>query len=182
MLVKETDILARRFYTMYLAVSGKQHGIGGYGVILVNDRGEKREISGGCPFTIPNRLGLIGLANALEMHIKRPSSIIVYSSQERVQDINSPIIFAGEATGWKNANGTRIAKADLYARLLPHLRQHRIHGVRIATNSDRAILPPIILDHLDQALSLARNAKKTSNLVEDDGYALDHAHDKWRRD
>jgi ribonuclease HI len=162
----------RPFYAVYLAVSCQSHASGGYATVLVNQRGEVRQLTGGRQRTIPNRLGLIALIEALT-YLQRPGSVTVYTTQSGAQETNSPMILAGEAYGWTRNNGAPPPKADLYAQLCPLLRRHYVRVVMVSRNHDRDVLPAGILYRLGEALQLAQQAKRVLDLPLDPGYEAD---------
>ena len=61
-------------------------GPGGYGVVLLSDKGHRKEISKGYRITTNNRMELLSVIVALEMLKSVPSDVVVYSDSKYVVD------------------------------------------------------------------------------------------------
>ncbi len=100
-------------------------GPGGYGTVLkakVNGKILRRELSGGFRKTTNNRMELLALIKGLEALKNPDSQVIVYSDSKYVVEA----IEKGWVWNWEKKNFAKKANADLWKRLIPLYRRHRV--------------------------------------------------------
>ena len=101
-------------------------GPGGYGVILFDGQGNRKELSQGYHHTTNNRMELLGVIVSLES-LKRPCVVKLYTdSQYIVNAINERWLKNWVAKNWKKADKKPVLNRDLWERLLPLLELHSI--------------------------------------------------------
>ncbi len=101
-------------------------GPGGYGIILIDELGNRKELSQGYKRTTNNRMELLAVIVSLES-LKRPCSVTLYSdSQYIVNAINERWLKNWVAKSWKKADKKPVLNRDLWERLLPLLETHQI--------------------------------------------------------
>ncbi len=101
-------------------------GPGGYGVVLLDSSGRRREISEGFQNTTNNRMELRAVIAALEA-LKRPCDVTLYSDSEYV--VNAVLkgwLVNWQRKGWRKADKKPVMNIDLWQRLLPKLQEHNI--------------------------------------------------------
>jgi ribonuclease HI len=104
-------------------------GPGGYGVVLLDSAGRRRELSQGFRNTTNNRMELMGVISALEAR-KRPCNVTLYSdSQYIVKALSEGWLAKWQRTGWKKADKKPVLNIDLWQRLLPLLQEHNVNLV-----------------------------------------------------
>jgi ribonuclease HI len=101
-------------------------GPGGYGVILFDESGRRKELSQGYKKTTNNRMELTGVIVALES-LKMPCTVKLYTdSQYIVNAINDNWLKNWVARGWRKADKKPVLNIDLWKRLLPLLETHSV--------------------------------------------------------
>ena len=101
-------------------------GPGGYGVVLLDDSGRRRELSEGFQTTTNNRMELSAVIAALEA-LKRPCDVTLYSDSEYVVNaIKQGWLAQWQRKGWRKADKKPVMNIDLWQRLLPKLEEHNI--------------------------------------------------------
>lgn len=118
---------ARHHVTIYTdgACSGNP-GPGGYGVVLLDHSGNRRELSAGFRKTTNNRMELRAVIEALEA-LKMPCNVKLYSdSQYVVKAIEEHWLTNWQKRGWKKADKKPVLNVDLWKRLVPQLERHKI--------------------------------------------------------
>lgn len=101
-------------------------GPGGYGAILIDASGRRRELSEGFRNTTNNRMELLAVISALEA-LKRPCDVTLISDSEYV--INAIVkgwLVNWQRKGWRKADKKPVMNIDLWQRLLPKLEEHNI--------------------------------------------------------
>jgi len=127
LLLKEGEMVRRPKITIYTdgACSGNP-GPGGYGAILIDASGRRRELSEGFRNTTNNRMELLAVISALEA-LKRPCDVTLISDSEYV--INAIVkgwLVNWQRKGWRKADKKPVMNIDLWQRLLPKLEEHNI--------------------------------------------------------
>jgi ribonuclease HI len=116
--------------TMYTdgACSGNP-GPGGFGVVLLFFSGEntyRKELSGGFRQTTNNRMEMLSVITGLEA-LKEPCEVTVYSDSRYVVDaVSRGWAERWRINGWMRNKKERALNADLWERMLPLLKQHRV--------------------------------------------------------
>ncbi|HZK75750.1 MAG TPA: ribonuclease HI [Candidatus Kapabacteria bacterium] len=101
-------------------------GPGGYGAILIDASGRRRELSGGFRNTTNNRMELLAVISALEA-LKRPCDVTLVSDSEYVINaITKGWLASWQRKGWRKADKKPVMNIDLWQRLLPKLKEHNI--------------------------------------------------------
>lgn len=102
-------------------------GVGGYGIILVED-GRRRELSGGFRRTTNNRMELYSVIRALEALPAGARGVTVFSDSQYVVNMYG----GGHARRWRAAGWTRnggkepALNADLWGALLDLCERHAV--------------------------------------------------------
>ncbi|MFC2098823.1 ribonuclease HI [Bacteroidota bacterium] len=138
------------------AASGNP-GPGGYGVVMKYGT-HRRELSGGFRLTTNNRMELLGVIVALEQLKYEDSSVRIYSDSKYVcEAVNQKWLFDWERKGFKKKKNP-----DLWRRLLPLLRKHRVTLTWIKGHSD--------IPENERCDALAVEASRQKDLPVDEGY------------
>jgi ribonuclease HI len=118
---------ARPSVTIYTdgACSGNP-GPGGYGIILTDAAGRRKELSAGFKRTTNNRMELLAVIVGLEA-LKRHSVVrVVTDSQYVAKAIKERWLSGWIARGWRKADKKPVLNVDLWKRLVPLLEQHEV--------------------------------------------------------
>ena len=100
-------------------------GPGGYGVIL-NYKGNVRELSGGEANTTNNRMELMAAITGLEA-LKEPCDVTLYSDSKYMFDaIQQRWVYKWKANGWMRNKKDPALNPDLWQRLLDQLERHAV--------------------------------------------------------
>jgi ribonuclease HI len=121
---------ARPHITIYTdgACSGNP-GPGGYGAVMLDAHGRRKELSAGFRNTTNNRMELLAVIVALEA-LKMPCDVTLYSdSQYVVKAIEEKWLVNWQKRGWKKSDKSAVLNIDLWKRLLPLLEVHRVKFV-----------------------------------------------------
>ena len=103
-------------------------GPGGYGVVLKHGETIK-ELSAAYKETTNNRMEILGAIIGLES-LKKPCLVTLYSdSQYLVNAINKGWITRWRANNWMRNKNEPAKNVDLWERLLPLLKEHKITWV-----------------------------------------------------
>ena len=98
-------------------------GPGGYGVIL-NYKGNVRELSGGEANTTNNRMELMAAITGLEA-LKEPCDVTLYSDSKYMIDaIQQRWVYKWKANDWMRNKKDPALNPDLWQRLLDQLERH----------------------------------------------------------
>jgi len=136
-------------------------GPGGIGVVL-DYRGNRREISRGFRLTTNNRMEIAAAIVALEALSESCSVLILSDSKYLVDSATNGSVSRWQEGNWKRASGKRVPNSDLWSRLL-ELCQH--HDVRFEWVEGHAGNPGN-----ERADALSYSALRGHDLLEDDGY------------
>lgn len=100
-------------------------GPGGYCAILVYG-GREKVLSGGEKNTTNNRMELLAVITALEA-LKEPCEVEVVSDSKYVVDaVEKGWLLSWEQKGWRKADKKPVLNVELWQRLLPLLRTHKV--------------------------------------------------------
>src|SRR6185369_13401603 len=99
-------------------------GPGGWGAILRYGATEK-ELSGGESPTTNNRMELMAAIVALET-LKRPSEVAVYTDSQYVKNGVTAWMHGWKKNGWRTADKKPVKNSDLWQRLDPACKPHKI--------------------------------------------------------
>lgn len=101
-------------------------GPGGYGVVMMDSEGRRRELSEGFRNTTNNRMELRGVIAALEA-LKKPCDVTLYTdSQYVVNAFNKGWLVSWQKKGWRKADKSPVLNIDLWQRLLPLTNEHNV--------------------------------------------------------
>lgn len=99
---------------------------GGYGAVLLNAKGKRKELAQGYTDTTNNRMELRAVIAALRA-LKRPCVVEVVTDSKYVCDaFNQNWIEGWLKRGWKNASKKPVKNRDLWEELLPLVDQHDV--------------------------------------------------------
>jgi ribonuclease HI len=99
-------------------------GPGGWAAI-VDERGERRELSGAEHRTTNNRMELIAVIRALDS-LAEPSRVRIVTDSQYVALGMTRWIHSWQRKGWKTASGSPVKNRDLWQKLLEHSQRHRL--------------------------------------------------------
>ncbi|MDP4199996.1 MAG: ribonuclease HI [Bacteroidota bacterium] len=101
-------------------------GPGGFGAVLLDSEGRRRELSQGFKNTTNNRMELRGVIAALEA-LKMPCDVTLYTdSQYVVNAFNKGWLVSWQKKGWRKADKSPVLNIDLWQRLLPLTNEHNV--------------------------------------------------------
>jgi ribonuclease HI len=101
-------------------------GPGGYGDILTDAAGRRKELSAGYKRTTNNRMELLAVIKGLEA-LKRPSTVrVVTDSQYVAKAIKEKWLSGWMARNWRKADKKPVLNVDLWKRLVPLLDEHNV--------------------------------------------------------
>lgn len=136
-------------------------GPGGWAAILVWG-GKKKEISKGYQETTNNRMEIRGVIHAL-LHLTRPCTVHVYTDSRYVCDaVSKRWIAAWVKNGWKTSAKKPVKNRDLWERLMPLLRKHKVHFHWIKAHDGHP--------ENERCDELAKSAAKSPDREADAGY------------
>jgi len=100
-------------------------GPGGWGAILCYG-GHERELSGGEHGTTNNRMELTAVIEGLSA-LKEPCEVEICSDSTYVIDsIKKGWVYNWQRNGWRKSDKSPALNADLWQRLLPLLKKHKV--------------------------------------------------------
>ena len=103
-------------------------GPGGWGALLVSDRGGKaheKELCGGETDTTNNRMEMLAVIEALGA-LKKRCKVTVYTDSVYVQKGITEWIHGWKSRGWKTASKQPVKNEDLWKRLDTAAQAHRV--------------------------------------------------------
>ena len=101
-------------------------GPGGYGIVLLDATGRRREVSAGFSRTTNNRMELSAAIVALET-LTIPCSVTLHSDSRYVVDaIEKGWLKNWRSKGWKKSDRKPVLNLDLWQRLVPQLERHHV--------------------------------------------------------
>ncbi|MBQ9080717.1 MAG: ribonuclease HI [Clostridia bacterium] len=100
-------------------------GNGGWGAVLVFD-GHEKEMSGGERLTTNNRMELTSAIAALSA-LKYACEVTLTSDSKYLTDaINRGWLESWQAKGWRKADKSEVLNVDLWQKLVPLLKTHKV--------------------------------------------------------
>ena len=127
-------------------------GPGGWGTILMY-KGNKKEISGGCPNTTNNIMEITAVHEGLKM-LKFPCIVKLYSDSAYVVNcFNQGWIYNWMKKGWKTANNEPVKNKELWQELYNLTKIHDVTFIKVKGHSDN--------EFNNRCDELARNAIKS---------------------
>lgn len=112
-------------------------GPGGWGAVLTYGTSRK-EMSGGEAETTNNRMELTAVIEALSA-LKEPCEVDLTSDSKYVVDaIEKGWLVGWRRRGWKKSNGDPVLNVDLWEKLLPLLKIHRVRFLWIRGHNGHA--------------------------------------------
>ncbi len=137
-------------------------GRGGYGVILKYNK-EEKEFSEGFALTTNNRMELMAVITGLNM-LKYPCEVKLYSDSKYVVDsISKGWVYSWQKKGWKKADGKPALNRDLWEKLLPLMKTHKVELIWVKGHDGHP--------ENERCDGLAVAAYNSSNLGEDTGFS-----------
>ncbi|MEM9052695.1 MAG: ribonuclease HI [Bacteroidota bacterium] len=96
-------------------------GPGGYGAILMSEKGHKKSLSEGFRKTTNNRMELLSVIRALES-LKKPCDVLIFSDSKYVVDS----VEKGWVFGWAKNGFAKKKNPDLWKRYLNVAQNHQV--------------------------------------------------------
>ncbi|MCP1337597.1 ribonuclease HI [Futiania mangrovi] len=100
-------------------------GPGGWGALLVHNKGE-RELTGGEAQTTNNRMEMTAAIEALKA-LKRPCRVDLWTDSAYLRDGITKWLRRWKANGWKTAEKKPVKNADLWQALETEAARHDVH-------------------------------------------------------
>ncbi len=100
-------------------------GIGGWGVVILNNENEPVYLKGGEKYTTNNRMELIAAIKALE-YFKVSTTIKLYTDSKYVKNGIESWIINWKKNGWKTASKKIVKNKDLWIELDVQISKHNI--------------------------------------------------------
>ncbi len=97
-------------------------GPGGYGVVLLSEKGHYKEISEGFRKTTNNRMELLSVIVGLESIKKEGTEVTIFSDSKYVVDA----VEKGWVFGWEKKGFSKKKNPDLWKRFLRIYRKHKV--------------------------------------------------------
>ncbi len=136
-------------------------GSGGYGIVMIYGA-YRKEISKGYKRTTNNRMELLAVITALEA-LKEPCAVTLYSDSKYVTDsITKGWVYSWQKNGWIKSDKKKALNVDLWERLLPLLKRHKVNFIWVKGHADNV--------ENERCDSLAVAAASGDDLSEDEGY------------
>ena len=132
-------------------------GPGGYGAILISEKGHQKKLSEGFRKTTNNRMELLSVIKALEA-LKKPCEVIVFSDSKYVVDA----VEKGWVYAWQKKGFAKKKNPDLWKRYLNVAKNHRIKFEWVKGHSGN--------EFNERCDKLAVAAAQKSDLPPDEGY------------
>ena len=102
-------------------------GPGGYGIVMLSEKGHRKELAQGFRKTTNNRMELLSVIVALESIKQQDCSISIYSDSKYVVDaVEKKWVF-----GWEKKFFEKKKNADLWKRFLRVYRKHQVRFIWI---------------------------------------------------
>ena len=110
-------------------------GIGGYCAILIY-KGTEKIISGREEETTNNRMELVAVIEGL-LALKESCKVNLYSdSQYVINAINENWLNNWQDADWKSASKKQVKNVDLWQRLIPLIKKHKVNFIKVKGHSD----------------------------------------------
>ncbi len=137
-------------------------GKGGYGVVLQQGR-LRKELSAGFNLTTNNRMEMLAVIVALEA-LKDPSTVVLHTDSKYVVDsISKRWVYGWQKRGWKKSDGKPAVNIDLWQRLLPLLKEHKVEFKWVKGHAGNV--------ENERCDTLVSEARQASDLLQDTGYS-----------
>lgn len=133
-------------------------GPGGYGVILISDKGHYKEMAAGYRKTTNNRMELLSVIIGLSALKKPCDSVTIYSDSRYVVDT----IEKGWLNNWIKIGFKKKKNVDLWRQYLEVSKPHNVQLVWVKGHAGNK--------YNERCDHLAVTASKQSNLLIDHGY------------
>ena len=142
---------------MHIASSCKGNpGPGGYGVIL-EFKGQSKELSEGFKLTTNNRMEMMGAIAGLKT-IKRPCEVTIYSNSKYLVDaITLGWAAKWQANNWKRNKKDKATNTDLWEQLLDLCDSHTVTLKWVEEQNKRCV-------------QLAKSSAEKDTVKKDEGY------------
>lgn len=112
-------------------------GPGGWGVVLLY-QGNKKELSGFQPETTNNRMELFAAIQGLAA-LRESCEVTLYSdSSYLINAFEKHWLENWQRNGWKTSSKAPVENQDLWKLLLLHVKNHRVHFVKVKGHSNNA--------------------------------------------
>jgi ribonuclease HI len=135
--------------------------VGGYGVVLQQGR-LRKELSAGYELTTNNRMEMMAVIVALEA-LKEPSTVVLHTDSKYVVDsISKRWVYGWMKRGWKKSDGKMAVNVDLWQRLLPLLKTHKVEFKWVKGHAGNT--------ENERCDTLVNEAKNLKTLLKDTGY------------
>lgn len=113
----------------------KNPGVGGYGAVLLNEKGEViQELSGFLPNTTNNKAEMTAVIRALEW-FESPIDITIYTDSEYTAKGMNEWITGWKRNGWRTSNKKQVLNKELWQELDSLCQKHKVKFVWIARSS-----------------------------------------------
>ena len=106
-------------------------GPGGYGIVMIAGP-HRKEMYEGFKKTTNNRMELLSVIVALESIKKENADVVVFSDSKYVVDA----IEKNWIGGWVKRGWTKVKNVDLWKRLLPAIKKHKVKFVWVKGHAD----------------------------------------------
>lgn len=127
---------SKPFVLMYTdgACSGNP-GPGGWGVLLEDEKGREKELSGGEVQTTNNRMEMQAIIEGLRA-LKKPCRVRICSDSALIINaFTQGWIPSWQARGWKKANKKPVENQDLWQKMLAVMQKHEIEWKKVKGHS-----------------------------------------------
>lgn len=136
-------------------------GPGGYGVVL-EFKGNKKELSGGFLKTTNNRMEILGAIEGLAS-LNEPCKVILTSDSKYLVDaINKGWVYSWQKNNWRKSDKKPALNRDLWERLITLLEGHTVELVWVKGHAGHP--------ENERCDELAVQAINSNNLKIDEGY------------
>lgn len=110
-------------------------GPGGWGVVILPDKGKKRELSGKVPEATNNRMELQASLEALQS-LSRPSAVALYTDSKYVQKGITSWIENWRKRNWLTAANEAVKNRDLWEALDTEIKKHQVQWFWVKGHAD----------------------------------------------
>ena len=100
-------------------------GIGGWGVVIINNREDPIYLNGGEQNTTNNRMELTAAINSI-LYFKDKKDLDIYTDSKYLKDGIENWIYNWKNNGWKTANKKPVKNKDLWIQLDQEIVKHNI--------------------------------------------------------
>ncbi|HKK38585.1 MAG TPA: ribonuclease HI [Cryomorphaceae bacterium] len=132
-------------------------GPGGYGAVLISEKGHEKKLSEGFRRTTNNRMELLSVIKALEA-LKKPCEVLVFSDSKYVVDA----VEKGWVYAWQKKGFAKKKNPDLWKRFLAVARNHKVKFEWVKGHAGNV--------YNEKCDKMAVAAAQKPNLPPDEGY------------